>query len=218
MNNVINIGRDQSNDLVFDYQQISGKHAIITSIAPNSLLLEDLSSTNGTFVNGIRVQRMIINQKDRVKMANILVDTKPYFTSNELLQQQGLIIDKTPVKEENQQQQFEKLQDIWDTYQNVKLNHKKKDFWKNLGMSAAGLGVGAIITAATGGTAGLMMVGSLLGRGASGFLKKDEKLQVVENEFKVNYVCPKCKDFVGYKPYEALVQQGKCFRCKAKWN
>ena len=221
MKKVINIGRGKSNDLVFDYQQVSTNHAVITPIGSNSLILEDLGSSNGTFVNGVQIKRMIISREDRVKVANILVNTKPYFISNNGLSNTPKSTsskkDNISMEHENIEEQFKNLEEVWLTYQNIKRNHKKKGFWKNMGLSVAGLGFGAIVSFATGGIPGAMMIGSFLGRGAGGLLKDNEKLQVIENEFKVNYVCPKCKTFLGNYPYEALVQRKKCFTCKTNW-
>jgi len=216
MKKTVSIGRNKSNDLVIDFQQVSGNHAVITPIAANSLIIEDLGSTNGTFVNSIQIKRKILNQADRVKVANILVDTSPYFTPvNIHLVKDKAVKDDISTQEESIQKQFKKLEETWNTYQNVKLNHKKKGFWKNMGLTVAGMGIGALLVPFTGGIS--IMAGSLVGRGAAGLLKDDEKIQVVENEFKVNYTCPKCKVFLGYNPYEGLVQRKKCLTCKTNW-
>jgi len=215
MKKTISIGRNKSNDLSIGFQQVSGNHAIITLIAANSLIIEDLGSTNGTFVNGIQIKRKILNRKDRLKIANILVDTKPYFISN-IFPHMGNGIENNISKEEiSIPQQFEKLKEIWETYQSIKINHKKNGFWKNIGLTAAGMGIGALLVPFTGGIS--IMAGSLFGRGAAGLLKDDEKIQVVENEFKVNYTCPKCKVFLGYTPYEGLIKRKKCLTCKTDW-
>ena len=213
MSQIISIGRNKSNNLNLNFQQVSGNHATITPIGINSLIIEDLDSTNGTYVNGLQIKRMIISQSDRVKVANILVDTKPYFLTNNVPPNvNNLINQSNPSREESVQTQFLKLKEIWETYQNVKLNHKKKGFWKNMGFTVAGMGVGALLLPGLG-----LMVGSLVGRGVGGLLKDDEKLQVVENEFKVNYVCPKCKVFLGYNPHKGLIQRQKCLTCKTNW-
>jgi len=198
MKKTIKIGRCKSNDLVFDFPQVSSNHAVITPIGSNSLILEDQSSSNGTFVNGVQIKRMIISKDDRIKVANILVNTKPYFVTNNpsVSNKPNISKNKNSSSEhENIKEEFRNLEEVWNTYQNVKANHKKKDFWKNMAFTAAGMG----------------------GRGAAGLLKTDEKLQVVENEFKVNYTCPKCKVFLGYNPHEGLVQRKKCFTCKTNW-
>jgi hypothetical protein len=216
MKKAVSIGRSKSNDLIIDFQQVSGNHAVITPIAANSLIIEDLGSTNGTFVNGVQIKRKILNRADRVKIANILVDTKPYFVSSNNHSGKDNVGEKnTLTQEESIQKQFKKLEETWNIYQKIKINHKKKGFWKNMGLTVAGMGIGALLVPFTGGIS--IMAGSLVGRGAAGLLKDDEKIQVVENEFKVNYTCPKCKVFLGYNPYEGLVQRKKCLTCKTNW-
>jgi hypothetical protein len=48
------IGRDQGNDIAIDDPEVSRRHAGITR-GPSGYSIEDLGSTNGTFVNGIRI-------------------------------------------------------------------------------------------------------------------------------------------------------------------
>ena len=45
------IGRKPHNDIQIDNLAISGEHAVIVTIL-NDSFLEDLNSTNGTFING----------------------------------------------------------------------------------------------------------------------------------------------------------------------
>lgn len=49
------IGSRSSNDIVFDEAMVSGHHAEIARLPDDTLVLRDLGSTNGTFVNGERV-------------------------------------------------------------------------------------------------------------------------------------------------------------------
>jgi len=221
MKETIRIGRHKSNDLVFDFPQVSGSHAVLTPIGSNSLIVEDLGSSNGTYVNRVQVKRMIISQDDRLKVANILVDTKPYFVPNNNSQNKVSERKKQPVgagenvSGETIAIEFKRLEEVWNTYQKVKINHKKKGFWKNMGFTVAGMGLGALLIPVTGGMS--VMAGSMLGRGAAGLLKDDEKLQVVINEFKIHYCCPKCNIYLNETPYEGLVKRNSCLRCKTKW-
>jgi len=50
----ISLGRDPSNNIVIDSPQASRQHARITRQG-NLMVIEDLGSTNGTFVNGVRL-------------------------------------------------------------------------------------------------------------------------------------------------------------------
>ena len=51
---VMTIGRDVNNDLVINNSEVSRNHARLTSQS-GGYLIEDLASTNGTFVNGQRL-------------------------------------------------------------------------------------------------------------------------------------------------------------------
>lgn len=62
------IGRHKHNDIVLNHPAVSGEHAIITTILDDSFL-EDLQSTNGTFVNGHRIGKHFLQNKDVIKMA-----------------------------------------------------------------------------------------------------------------------------------------------------
>ena len=48
------LGRDETNDIVLRDDQVSGRHARITSEG-DAFKVEDLASRNGTFVNGERI-------------------------------------------------------------------------------------------------------------------------------------------------------------------
>ena len=50
----ITLGRSRVNDIVLDDKLVSRRHAVIQKIK-DDYFLEDLASTNGTFVNGQRV-------------------------------------------------------------------------------------------------------------------------------------------------------------------
>jgi len=61
-------GRHRHNDIVLNHPAVSGEHAVITTILDDSFL-EDLHSTNGTFVNGLRIGKHFLQNKDVIKMA-----------------------------------------------------------------------------------------------------------------------------------------------------
>lgn len=57
--NKLSIGRQSSNQIVVGDEQVSRKHAEI-ELSPTGVLVVDLSSSNGTFVNGTRISSPII--------------------------------------------------------------------------------------------------------------------------------------------------------------
>ena len=63
---VISIGRASSNDLIIDNMGVSSHHAII-SIKDSQYLIEDLNSTNGTFLNSEKIlSQQRINPQDSI--------------------------------------------------------------------------------------------------------------------------------------------------------
>ena len=62
------IGRKPFNDIVIYHRAVSGQHATITLMLEDAIL-EDLGSTNGTFVNGEKVYRQKIVDGDKVSIA-----------------------------------------------------------------------------------------------------------------------------------------------------
>lgn len=63
---VTNIGRDASqNDIILDDDAVSAEHARI-KLERKQFMLYDLASTNGTLVNGERVQKHALFDKDEI--------------------------------------------------------------------------------------------------------------------------------------------------------
>jgi pSer/pThr/pTyr-binding forkhead associated (FHA) protein len=64
------IGRAAGADFILDRALVSRLHCQLTA-GDEHLVVEDLSSTNGTFVNGKRVQRAQIASGDRLRVGRI---------------------------------------------------------------------------------------------------------------------------------------------------
>ena len=61
------VGRRPYNDVVIDNLAVSGEHAVL-QMSGNEVYLEDLNSTNGTFVNGKAVKKQLLNDSDMVEI------------------------------------------------------------------------------------------------------------------------------------------------------
>lgn len=59
------LGRRPYNDIVLDNLAVSGEHAVF-QMSGNDVLLEDLSSTNGTYVNGTTVKKRLLLNDDTI--------------------------------------------------------------------------------------------------------------------------------------------------------
>ena len=69
----ITIGRHPHNDIVIADPAVSGHHAAITSEG-GAATLEDLGSSNGTFVNSERITRAGLADRDLVRIARFQIE------------------------------------------------------------------------------------------------------------------------------------------------
>jgi pSer/pThr/pTyr-binding forkhead associated (FHA) protein len=63
----VGVGREPHNAIVVDDPQVSREHAAIVPVG-NDHILEDLDSANGTYVNGTRVARRILQHGDVIEL------------------------------------------------------------------------------------------------------------------------------------------------------
>lgn len=68
----IRLGRRPHNDVHLDGLAVSGQHAEIT-LAKTFAMIEDMGSTNGTYVNGIGVQRKTLHDGDMIVLGNFML-------------------------------------------------------------------------------------------------------------------------------------------------
>ena len=67
---IIRLGKATDNEVVADHPHVSRHHARLTRDQEGRLLLEDLGSTNGTFVNDAQVLRKYVVPTDRVRLGD----------------------------------------------------------------------------------------------------------------------------------------------------
>ena len=68
-NSVLNIGRLETNDIVLDDYKVSREHAVL-KFSRSEIMLVDLASTHGSYVNGVRIDRSIIRFGDTIRIVN----------------------------------------------------------------------------------------------------------------------------------------------------
>jgi len=69
---VFNIGRAMSNEVILYDEKVSGHHAAITMSA-GRILVRDLGSTNGTFLNDLPVDAAVINAGDKLRLGDTIM-------------------------------------------------------------------------------------------------------------------------------------------------
>lgn len=65
----VTIGRNSRNDIVLNEPVVSGEHAAL-QLGPEGAVITDLSSTNGTYVNGERVKKSPLRHNDVIGIGN----------------------------------------------------------------------------------------------------------------------------------------------------
>jgi pSer/pThr/pTyr-binding forkhead associated (FHA) protein len=72
------IGRDAGNLVQLTHPEVSKRHAVIR-LEKNGWTVEDLNSTNGVIVNGLRASRSVLKNGDRIRVGpfELLFETLP---------------------------------------------------------------------------------------------------------------------------------------------
>ena len=212
----IKIGKAPDNKFIINDPQVSRYHALLTKDDNRELLLEDLGSTNGTFVNG----NQIIKKK-------VLVEDKVTFGTN-----YTLYISEILKYDNDYSEEFASLNIVYEVYIKEKIRIQSSSQFKTRlfqSMPFAFIGVLGIVLGFTGhADKGLFIFSFILAVcaptigiyfGARQAAKIPAQLQNLANKFKIDYVCPKCGTFLGEVPWESLRNKKHCpvSSCRAKW-
>ena len=229
------IGRRTDNAIVVPDGKVSGQHARLIQCTDTSFVLEDLDSKNGTFVNGIRITRKVIDRQDAVQLA----DTN--YTVTELLRLQRTEATKPAADRPKQAVApvlpgpgkapldftvlFADLKPVFEQYPLLRRNCRNREKMIRTGsvILSSIIGIGAVLSSGGGALllpimsgAGLSMLIPTL---CSTLLSTDEKLEIIDKEYRDRYRCPNpaCRDPFGTREWELLAQQKTCRRCQAIW-
>lgn len=212
----IKIGKSLDNQFVINDPKVSRYHALLTQEENGELLLEDLGSTNGTFVSGNRIVKKKIFAADKITFG-----TDYTVSVSEILK-----------SDNDYSLEFARLKDVYDEYIKEKIQIQSKNQFKtrlfqSLPFTAIGL-FGILFSIVGHSNKYLFIVSFILAVcaptvgiyfGARQAAKIPALLQNLANQFKIDYVCPKCGTFLGEIPWESLRNKKQCpvSSCKAKW-
>ncbi|GAB3991305.1 hypothetical protein GCM10028807_21090 [Spirosoma daeguense] len=227
---IYTIGRGPANRIIIANPKISTQHARLIQCAPNVFLLEDLASKNGVFVNDNRITRKLIDTADKLQLADAT------YTVDQLLQlrKNDPVYDPVdPQKEEGKPvdtfdftYQFAGLQQVYEHYPKLRRDCRNRDKMIRTGSVILSSVVGISAVLATGGTAAPVLhllsgagLSVLVPTLCSSFLSTDEKLEVLDKQYREQYRCPNpdCRDPFGSREWDLLAQQKTCRRCQAIW-
>lgn len=80
------VGRGKTADIVVTDDAISRQHFKI-EVHGNLVTIEDLGSTNGTYVNGMRIEKRILNDKDTIQISSQTIISFSYMSDLEAQKQ-----------------------------------------------------------------------------------------------------------------------------------
>lgn len=213
---MITIGKANDNEYVVNDPSVSRHHAQLTYGEEGHWILEDLGSTNGTFVNGIQIARKQVTSKDVIKLGDSYV----------------LNLAEVLKANNDYSEEFAALKQVYDNYIQAKIkiqssNQFKTRLLQSLPFALPGI-IGVLIGFSGKGSPALFAISLFITIcaptvgiywGAKQSAKIPKLLQDLTNQFKIDYVCPKCGTFLGEIPWESLRNRKHCpvSSCKAKW-
>lgn len=221
------VGRKGNQSFAITEKSVSGRHLKVTKLADGKVEIEDLGSTNGTFVDGARIIKKIVTEDTivtlgptfQIRIGDVLVASSKPIGGQQTNTQQT----------ENCTAEFEKLKAVYDNYQAEKIKLQQENAKKQFLRSLPGVASTVLfaLTFLLGDSVnaikpfmGVIMIGGIAVSSWMAFKGQQDmpvKMENLNKQFMVDYVCPKCKSFLGFLPFENLKNRGCCTVCKTKW-
>lgn len=199
----LTIGRSADNHLVVKHPRLSARHCQVSRLNDEWLLLEDLESDNGTFVNNRQIVRKQIRAYDRLRLADKDLETALLFRAFLYTNPPSGLLWEDFVKQEKVIEDFQALEKVYEEFMEDKLKILQKNLLKSTGLRA-GLSIIPLIGAPLG-----ILTGALTNNTQKALLEREER-------FKTEFVCPACYRFLG-EPFANLKKRGYCVGCKASF-
>lgn len=224
------VGRNGQQSIRITDLTVSREHCKLISNPDGTYILENLSR-NGTFVDGKSIIRTVVTPDTLLTLGTSfsvyvkdLLPVSPAQSQPNPGQQPG---------EGSMQfkQQFQKLKAIYEHYAEQKVAIQREAAMKNFYRSLPSA-IMAILFAFSmfGGEAsflvqirpfvGILMIlfiGLTTFQVYNGQKELPAKMEALNKQFMIDYVCPQCGNFLGFVPFETLLNKKQCSFCKCKW-
>ena len=224
------VGRKGQQHIAITDLSVSREHCKLISNSDGTYTLENLSA-NGTYVDGRSIVRSIVTPDTIIQLGATFKIAVKELLPVTTKQTKPAEPQKSTVDPHQQEYEakFRRLRNVYDKYTADKIGLQKEagmnNFYRMLPMTLLSLvGLGATAIPALGNIApviGIIGVGLLifsLVKSYNGSKDNPEKMEALNKQFMIDYVCPKCGNFLGYVPFEALENKSVCSFCKCKWK
>ncbi|WP_051199616.1 FHA domain-containing protein [Christiangramia echinicola] len=210
------IGRNNDNDLKLASPSVSGEHARISiSDDYQSYVLEDLDSTNGTYINGQPVAKKELSKKDKIILG------KEEIQSEKLFKELKSFIHN---KRTDFSEEFSTLQMLERSFQKDK--DKANKFFKIKSAAlrlAVTVGIMLIVGQFTPREyriylmGGIGLIGTVISTLSMSEGRLRNKIEDLTVEFMSSFSCPKCEMELAGKSWKYWKSKKNCPKCKCTW-
>lgn len=212
---------------------VSGKHLKLTTLPDGNVEVEDLGSSNGTFIDGLRISKKTVSRSTEIRMgANYtfkVCDVLP-----EIKQPSGPSAPKqdkpsgNPKKKEDEKEySISHLQDVWNEYEEALAQIKENSqqmakkrmvpimLGSGSGLVSAFVGPVAIVTIPIAVVSFYYWYKLYKTKDTSHEDTKEAKKILIQK-----YVCPNpnCRRTLSLQDYYIISQHTNCPHCKCKWT
>ena len=215
------VGRKGTQPFAIDDLTVSREHCRITDLGDGTYRVENLSKTGATYVNGRDILSTTATRDAQVRLGDHCT-----FCLRDLFPEREVPQEK---EKEDYTKEFKKLKAVYEKYERDTLalqqEQGRRTFMRFLPMlismaltAASKLvpGAGDVLFKVIGALT-LVIIAYTFVTMRKGVKDDPARRNEINKQFQIDYVCPKCKHFLGYTPYENLVQRKHCDYCKAIW-
>lgn len=210
------IGRNSKNDLQLASPSVSGEHAkVYISKDYQNYTIEDLNSTNGTYINGQAIVKKELSKKDKIVFGDEEVQTEEFFDKIAAFIHER----RTDFSEE-----FTELQDLERKFQKDK--DKANKFFKIKSAAlrlAVTVGIMLVVGQFTPREYRIYLMGAigLVGTVISTLSMSEDRLrnriEDLSVEFMSAFSCPKCDMELSGKSWKYWRSKKNCPKCNCTW-
>ncbi len=205
------VGKNGNQPFPITDTKVSRQHLKVTKIGKGKYQIEDNDSTNGTYINGVRVVKKVVDADTPIQLGTNFV-----FCCN-MLAKKADPLDAKFVEE------FNKLEKVYNDYETERIKLQKTNskimLLRMLPMTLSGIVTAVVPFIPVRIVFGVITLFLLVWQFAMSD-KNPEKQKKLKDDFEMNYRCPnlQCRQPLTNRSFAFLKDQGYCPYCKKRWT